>query len=431
MGRRLSLTRGMPVSLAAGTPRGRPSGKNPVVSHEINWRSSWVTGQRVAAAHQWPATMGVVLGVLAVAEAIARAALIGVSGQVGLVLGVLALATTLPLALLPPAGAAVAVTAACVISLAFFHTITVAGVAAELIVLYRLGRIGAPGPGTQRAAVALALPFTALALAGPRPAASEAAALTVVLAALSLAAAGAGVARRAQAEARAQSAARQVIAGSLVEHSARGERARIARELHDIVAHHISIVAVQAETARLTTPGLPDAGARQLSAIGDTARTALSEMRRLLGVLREDAEGEPADRRPQPDLSQLNALLDEARETSATGTRLIVSGTPIRLDPTVELAAYRITQEALTNARRHAAGAAVDVELRYTDDALRLRIRDDGPGPEPTTTPAGGHGMPGMRERAAAVGGRLRTGPARGGGFLVEVTLPQSPEARP
>jgi signal transduction histidine kinase len=96
----------------------------------------------------------------------------------------------------------------------------------------------------------------------------------------------------------------------------------------------------------------------------------------------------------------------------------------------VELAAYRITQEALTNARRHAPGAAVDVELRYTDHALRLRIRDNGPG-SPPMTPAGGHGMPGMRERATAVGGRLHTGPARGGSFLVDATLPQSPEAPP
>ena len=372
--------------------------------------------------------MGALLGVIAVVEAIARAAIIGVSAQVGVVLGALAVATTLPLATLPPAGAALAVTAACVISLAFFHTITVAGVAAELIVLYRLGRVDPSGRRTQLVAAALATPFALLALTGPRPDASEAAALTVVLAALSFAVAAVGVARRAEAEARTHSAARQVIADTLVEHTALGERARIARELHDVVAHHVSMVVVQAETARLTTPGLPEAGARQLSAIGDTARAALTEMRRLLGVLREDADGEPAERSPQPDLSQLNDLVDQARETAATGTRLIVSGTPIRLGPTVELAAYRITQEALTNARRHARGAAVDVELHYTDRALRLRIRDNGPGPPPMT-PAGGHGMTGMRERATAVGGRLHTGPAQGGGFLVDATLPQSPEA--
>ena len=147
--------------------------------------------------------MGTPLGVIAVVEAIARAAVIGVSVQVGLVLCVLALATTLPLATLPPAGAALAVTAACVISLAFFHTITVAGVATELIVLYRLGRIGPSERRTQLVAAALATPFALLALTGSRPDASEAAALTVVLAALSFAVAGVGVARRAEAEAQA------------------------------------------------------------------------------------------------------------------------------------------------------------------------------------------------------------------------------------
>jgi signal transduction histidine kinase len=104
------------------------------------------------------------------------------------------------------------------------------------------------------------------------------------------------------------------------------------------------------------------------------------------------------------------------------------------LDPGVELAAYRIVQEALTNARRHAEGAAVDVELHYTADALWLRVRDNGPGPPPTspsstTTPPSGHGLLGMRERAAAVGGKLRTGAATGGGFVVEAMLPTAAEA--
>ncbi len=152
-------------------------------------------------------------------------------------------------------------------------------------------------------------------------------------------------------------------------------------------------------------------------------------MRRLLGVLREDARPDPADRRPQPRLDQLHDLVDEARDASGTGTRLILSGRPVRLDPGVELAAYRIAQEALTNARRHAPGTAVDVELHYTADALRLRVRDNGPGPSPLST--AGHGLPGMHERAAAVGGRLRAGPAAGGGFLVEATLPGAAEELP
>jgi signal transduction histidine kinase len=144
-------------------------------------------------------------------------------------------------------------------------------------------------------------------------------------------------------------------------------------------------------------------------------------------VLREDSGTDTAERHPQPGLTQLNDLLDAARDASGTGTRLILRGPPVALDPVIELAAYRIAQEALTNARRHAPGAAVDVELHYTYQTLRLRVRDNGPGPPPAR-PADGHGLLGMRERAAAVGGTLRTGPAAGGGFLVEAALPNNGE---
>jgi signal transduction histidine kinase len=364
-----------------------------------------------------------VLGLLALSESIARAAATGVTVEFGLALALLALATTLPLTFLSLAGAATAVTAANVLSLAAFHTLTVAGLAAQLIVLYRLGR-----GGSQPLAAALAVPFVVLALADPHPTGSEAWVLTVLLASLTGVAAWAGMALRAQSEARENRAAREVIAGTLLERTARGERARIARELHDVVAHHISMVAVQAETARLTTPGMPAAGAQRLAAIGDTARTALIEMRRLLGVLREDAPANLAERRPQPGLGQLDELLDEARDASGASARLILRGPPGELDAGVELAAYRIVQEALTNARRHAPGAAVDVELHFTDDALRLRVRDNGPG-QPPALPADGHGLSGMRERALAAGGQLHTGPAAGGGFLIEATLPANAKA--
>jgi len=352
---------------------------------------------------------------------VAPTASAGVSTQTALVLGLLCLLTTLPLALPRSAAAAATSCAASVLSLALFHFLTIAGLAAQLIAGYRLGR-----SGSQLLAVVLAAPFLVLALAGT--AGGEAGVLTVLLASLAPAAALAGMTQRARREALANTAARQVIAGTMLEHTARGERARIARELHDVVAHHISMVAVQAETARLTTPGLPAAGAQRLSSIGDTARAALTEMRRLLGVLREDTETATADRQPQPGLRQLNELLDAARDASGTGTRLILRGPPVALDPGVELAAYRIIQEALTNARRHAPGAAVDVELHYADDALRVRVRDNGPGPPPAPR-AGGHGLPGMRERAVAVGGELRTGPAPGGGFLVTARLPGKGDA--
>jgi signal transduction histidine kinase len=383
--------------------------------------------RRLAAAPHAPAVAGAVLGLLATAQAIAwPPGQRGVDFAQGSGLVLLALFSTLPLGLLwsYPAGAAVAVGAACVLSLAAFHTLTVAGLIAQLIVLYRLGRSGA-----QLLAAVLALPYLVLALLPPTGTADRI--LTTALAALGLAAAWAGAARRARSEAVEHTAAREVIAGSLLEHTARGERARVSRELHDVVAHHISMIAVQAETARLTTAGMPAAGAQRLSAIGDTARAALTEMRRLLGVLREDTRaGADAggERRPQPGLRQLNDLLDEARDASGSGVRLIVRGSMASLDPGVELAAYRIVQEALTNARRHADGAAVDVELHYTADSLWLRIRDNGPGPPPSTPP-GGHGLLGMRERAAAVGGTLRTGAASGGGFVVEAVLPTAAQA--
>jgi signal transduction histidine kinase len=396
----------------------------------------------------------------------------------------LALLSTVPLLFLRPVGAAVLAVFANVIVLAVFPAPTVAGALAAVFAVWRLGAAGELRPAArsvgvlvsaQYLAVGLALPFLVLALARHGN-------LTCVLLASAVpAAAGAGIALRAGRAAQTYSEAGEALADTLVAHTARGERARIARELHDVVAHHISMIAVQAETGRLTTPGLPEAGARRFAEIGDTARAGLTEMRRLLGVLREDAAdaaesatgagagmgaaagtGEPAGRRaaagtgeaaraataagtravagtraaaasrqPQPGLSQLTELVDAGREASAAGTRLIISGPVAPLDPGVELAAYRIVQEALTNTRRHAPGAAVDVELRYGADTLRLRVRDNGPGPGGDVgQPRGdaGHGLLGMRERAFSVGGALYTGAAPGGGFLVEAVLPAEPD---
>jgi signal transduction histidine kinase len=412
-----------------------------------------VTGwtQRTVAAPHSLTTVGGVLGLAAFGQAIARAVTLATADEAALYavpLCLLALATTVPLIFLRPPAAGAAITAATVVSLTAlpFDALTAAGLAAQVVASYCLGRAGVPGGAgarwdrTQILACGLALPFLVLALAG------QAGVPAILLAALVPAAAWAGIAQRARGEAARQSTAREVMADTLAGHLARGERARIARELHDVVAHHISVIAVQAETARLTTPGLSAAGAQRFTEIGDTARAGLTEMRRLLGVLREDAGVVVAERHPQPGLVQLAELIDATREASGASARLIVSGPIAELDPGVELAAYRIAQEALTNARRHAPGAAVDVELRYGDDSLLLRIRDNGPGP-PASRPADGHdsrghdsrghggtdgqghGLLGMRERAAAAGGSLRTAAAAGGGFLVEATLPTEPEA--
>jgi signal transduction histidine kinase len=207
------------------------------------------------------------------------------------------------------------------------------------------------------------------------------------------------------------------------EQTAMEERARIARELHDIVAHHLSVIAVQCETARLTSPRLSADARARFEAIAATARDALTETRRLLGVLREDVGGE-ADRAPQPGLDGLPELVDTARDAGAR-IRLIMQGKAVPLPAGIDLAAYRIVQEALTNARRHAPAADVDVEVSYGEETLLLRVRDHGPG-LPNGELDAGHGLVGMRDRATIAGGTFSCGAADGGGFVVEATLPTS-----
>ena len=207
---------------------------------------------------------------------------------------------------LPTADLRVLIAGAGIVSLTAFGRLTEAGLVALLLSGYRLGRAGA-----RSVSVPLGLPFLVVVLVAGVT--SWAGTTGVLAAALVPVAVLAGTVERARTEARASLSTQQEMAGTLLDHAARGERARIARELHDVVAHHVSMIAVQAETARLTTPGMPPAGAERLSAIGDTARDALTEMRRLLGVLREDARTAGTavtDRRPQPGLRQLNELLD-------------------------------------------------------------------------------------------------------------------------
>jgi signal transduction histidine kinase len=263
--------------------------------------------------------------------------------------------------------------------------------------------------------------FNAIAPFGGGNARAESVAPLVFVAAAMLV--GESTRKRSAAEAEL-GATQEAMAESLQEQTAMEERARIARELHDIVAHHLSVIAVQSETARLTSPDLSADGRERFEAIAETARDALTETRRLLGILREDVEGE-ADRAPQPGLDQLAELVDTARDTG-TNVRLVLQGKVVPLPPGIDLAAYRIVQEALTNARRHAAGANVDVEVSYGEDALMLRIRDFGPGPAGELIP--GHGLVGMRDRATLAGGTFSAGAAEGNGFEVEATLPIAAE---
>lgn len=197
------------------------------------------------------------------------------------------------------------------------------------------------------------------------------------------------------------------------------ERARVARDLHDVVAHSMSMVVVRAETARYRLPGVDDASAEEFSAIGDAARTALGELRGVLQVLRADDEG--ADLAPQPSAADVDELL---AATSAAGVDLTVTttGDASGLGPAASVSLYRILAEALANASRHAADVPIAVTIDHTPDAVRLRVAH-GPG-RAATGPGSGLGLPGMRERAAAVDGALTVGPTADGGFAVDARLP-------
>jgi signal transduction histidine kinase len=360
-----------------------------------------------------PLAFALVLGLIAMAEVTIYADDVGQAMVANLL-------ATLPLALARRrvAWATGAIVFGVVLGLSDGGTLTLAALLGLVTVLYLFASTYG-----RRWSVLPALPFLVNAIV---PFSGEPAGfpgvllLMVVVGAVAL-----GDSRRERGEALAErDETRQAMDDTLQEQAAMGERARIARDLHDVVAHHVSAIAVQAESARLTTDGLPEEGRAHFEAIGRTARDALTEMRRLLGVLRDDADAE-ATRDPQPSLERLNELVETAR-TAGTPVTLTLSGTARPLPTGVDLCAYRILQEALTNVRRHAPGAAVEVELEYTADALRLRVRDHGPGassPDPD-----GHGLLGMRERAIMVGGTLTAGPAEGGGFAVAALLPV-PEA--
>ena len=308
--------------------------------------------------------LGALLGLLAVAELVARLSAkktlhvgqatvpvghAGVTGPTVLLMCAFCLLATVPAGWLRPVPAALTVYLAAVLSLVLFELVTIAGVIALLVVTYRLARAG-----SLVLAVALGVPFLGLALvlagtgsggrtmavagaaSGLAAAATETRVLAVLLASAIPLATVAALARGAREQSRTHSAAREVSEGMLADHLARGERARIARELHDVVAHHISMIAVQAETARLTTPGLPATGAQRFAAIGDTARAGLTEMRRLLGVLREDAE---QDGKTGPEMISRVPASDASRARSTSSVSCASPGCGWRLASALSSAA--------------------------------------------------------------------------------------------
>jgi signal transduction histidine kinase len=205
------------------------------------------------------------------------------------------------------------------------------------------------------------------------------------------------------------------------------ERVRIARELHDVVAHHVSVIGVQAAGARRVMDRQPARAAEALSSIEESSRRAVVELHRLLGFLRR--EGETDDLSPQPGLAQLGDLIDEAGHAELT-VDLTIKGEARLLSPTLEVSAYRVIQEALTNTRKHSRATAASVRVHYGLTELEVEVLDDGP--EREAQGAGGqvgHGLIGMRERAALHGGHLRAGPRSGGGFAVHASFPLNSDA--
>lgn len=244
----------------------------------------------------------------------------------------------------------------------------------------------------------------------------------VVAAAVTAAVAGVTVARRSRGEApRAEVCLREQEIAAQGRDAVLAERARIARELHDLVAHSVSVIAALAETAPFSVDELPPAGKQRFAEISTAARDALGELRDLLSILRrEDIASAGLGRDPVPDLQGIHRLVDEHRRAGGIvdlSTEGELSGVPIA----VEIAAHRIVQEALTNVRRHTRGAHASVALTRSPDRLVVHVRDTGPWL--STETGSGYGLLGMDERAKALTGTLHAGPD-GDGFQVSAVLP-------
>jgi signal transduction histidine kinase len=209
--------------------------------------------------------------------------------------------------------------------------------------------------------------------------------------------------------------------------AAEQERARIARELHDVVTHNVSVMIIQAGAARKIMPANPDQAREALLAVEAGGRAAMAELRHVMGLLTMDSDGtDPAGTAgltPQPGLDGLQALVQRVRDTG-TPAELTVAGEPRPLLPGVELTAYRIVQEALTNTVKHAAGATAEVRVEYGADQLRVEVTDTGGAPSPSAAPGNGRGLIGLRERLAVYGGTLHAGRRLSGGYRVSALIP-------
>ncbi|MCD0451200.1 histidine kinase [Actinocorallia sp. API 0066] len=403
----------------AVVPQGAPEAPAP------RWIAAW---QRFSSSWVYAPVTGLLLTLAAIYE-------VGTNtSDLFSVQGGFAVAATLPLVwrrevLRPAAAITLGATAASLLSGQEFLVTTMA---AALCMLYLLAQ-ALPRASTGVLAVTSLMAVGVVYVAGtgldsiPWPAA-----VAAVIGAIGL-----GDARRTveatAAEAREQrTETLQALGDAQRDQAVMRERARIARELHDVVAHSVSMIAVQAETAPYTMPSLSEEARQGYAEIAHTAREALVEMRRLLGVLRSDAPAADGEVTPQPRLDRLGDLLEQHRGAGGSAS-LAVRGAEQPLSATLELSAYRIVQEALTNVRRHAPGAPVQIDLTYHPDRLAVRVHNASAGPAQTRVDgfplptSGGHGLIGMRERATMLGGDFHAGPSPDGGFDVAADLPLRP----
>ncbi len=354
------------------------------------------------------------------------------SGWHGLVHGMLLLAQTAPIALrrlYPTTVAGICAVALAVEALATAPTNTTSGLFAGLVEIYTVGRWVAGWRLVAISAViaaALALHIVRL----PDQAMSDRLDNLAFAGVLSAAAWLVGRAMRRRAmdrqRAAAEAQAQREAAAAALQAAAAEERSRIARELHDVVAHGMGVMVVQAAAAEQMLKSDPSAAQEPLSTVRRTGQEALAEMRRLLGLLRT---GDAADAgEPQPGLDRLPALVEQLRSAGMPVT-LTTTGAPVPLSSGLQLCVYRIAQEALTNCLKHASGAPTEMTMTYEPDALHLRIHNSPGRPAPQAATGAGHGLVGMRERVRVYGGTLAAQPEADGGFLVDARLPLDPSS--
>jgi signal transduction histidine kinase len=290
---------------------------------------------------------------------------------------------------------------------------------AYVLVLYASGRYAAGRQASVNAGVAAVALVVAVADPGQPFSASDAAFLAVAFAGPFIA--GQSIRRRAERESRLEGQAQELAHERDVKarEAVAQERARIARELHDVVAHAISVMVLQARGGRRRLPEGAAETRLALDAIERAGEQALAEMRRLLGILRED--GEELARTPQPTLARLEELV-ASLDQNGLPVELTVEGEPSELPPGIDVSAFRIVQEALTNALKHAGPARAHVTVRYSPDDLEIEVIDDGHGNG--GGPGTGHGLAGMRERVAVYGGELQVGQRAEGGYALRARLP-------